>query len=62
MYTHTAKNRVMNKGKICKVDLPKNGICTIRLEMSDSVLSIFFQNFSCLATHIYAKGKTHALT
>ena len=36
----------------------------IQLEMFDSILVIFFKNFSCLGTYVYAKDNTpiHTLT
>ena len=40
----------------------ENGILVIRLEMFNSLLVNFCQNFSYLATYIYAKKDTQART
>ena len=43
-----------------KVKKYKDGTCAIQLEMFESIPVNFVQNFSKLATYVYARGNTHA--
>ena len=52
------KSDLESEGQV-HVNEEKNGTCTIRLEMVDSMLTSFRRNFSYTATYTHAKGYGH---